>query len=66
MSLYNWFSSTSTKPYLLDPSNEETKKKEDEVAKTNTKVVETMESQDRRKRPRGKYTFFLPEFRPKN
>ena len=34
--------STITKPYLLDPSNEETKKKEDEVAKANTIVVEAI------------------------
>ena len=62
MSLYRWFSSASSKPYLPDPSNEETKK-EDEVAKASTKVGEAMESQDRRKRPRSTYTFFSPELR---
>ena len=53
MSLYRWFSSASSKLYLPDPSKEETKEKEHEVAKANTNVVEAMESQDRRKRPQG-------------
>ena len=65
MSFYNWFSSASSKPYLPDPSKKETKKKEDEVTKANTKVVEAMESQDRHKRPRGTYTFLSPELRVK-
>ena len=39
--------------------------KEDEVAKAYTKVIEAMESQDRRKRPRGTYTYFSPELRTK-
>ena len=65
MALYHWFSSASSKPYLPDPSNEETKKKEDEVANANTKVIEAMESQDRRKHPRCAYTYFSPERRAK-
>ena len=65
MSLYRWFLSTFSKPYLPDPSNEETKMKENKVAKANTKVTEAMESQDRHKRPRGTYTYFSPELRAK-
>ena len=42
MSLYRWFLSASSKLYLPDPSKEETKKKEDEVAKANTKVAEAI------------------------
>ena len=65
MSLYRWFSSVSSKPYLPDPSKDETKEKEHKVAKANTNVVEAMESQDRRKQPRGTYTFYSPELRAK-
>ena len=63
-SLYRWFSSSSSKPFLPDPSTEKTKEKEFEVAKANAKVVEAMESQERRKR-RGTYAFFTPELRAK-
>ena len=65
MSLYRLFSSAFSKPYLPDPFNEETKKKEDKVTKANTKVIEAIESQDRRKRPRDTYTYFSPELHAK-
>ena len=60
MSLYRWFSSSSSKLFLPDPSTEKTKEKEFEVAKANAKVVEAMESQERCKRW-GTYAFFTPE-----
>ena len=61
MSLYHWFSSSSNKPFLPDPAQEQTKEKELEVANANRRVLETMESQGQRKRPRGTYTYYSPE-----
>ena len=64
MSLYHWFSSSSSKPFIPDLSTEKTKEKEFEVVKANAKVVEAMESQERQKR-QGKYAFFTLELRAK-
>ena len=65
MSLYPWFSSSSNKPFLPDPAQEKTKEKELEVTNANMRVLEAMESQLRRKRPRGTYTYYSPELRAK-
>jgi hypothetical protein len=65
MSLYHLFSSSSNKPFLPDPAQEKTKEKELEVTNANTRVLEAMESQLRRKRPRGSYTDYSPELRAK-
>ena len=59
------FSSSSNKPFLPDPAQEKTKEKELEVTNANTRVLEAMESQLRRKRPRGNYTNYSPELRAK-
>ena len=58
MSLYRWFSSSSNKPFLPDPAQETTKEKELEVTNANTRVLEAMESQQRR-------TYYSPELRAK-
>ena len=58
MSGYRWFSSLSNKPFLPDPVQEMTKEKEVEVTNANTRVLEAMESQQRR-------TYYSPELRAK-
>ena len=58
ISLYHWFSSSSNKP---DPAQQQTKEKELEVVNANTRVLEAMESQQRRKRPRSTYAYYSPE-----
>ena len=64
-SLYRWFSSSSNKPYLPDPTRELTKKKELEVANTNKRVAEAMESQPCRRKRSGSYTYYPPKLRAK-
>ena len=64
MSLSCWFSSWSNKPFLPDPAQEKTKEKELEVINANTRVLQAMESQLWRKRPRCTYTY-SPELRAK-
>ena len=64
-SLYCWFSSASNKPYLPDPTCEQMKKKELEVANANKRVAEAMETQPRRRKRSGTYTYYPPELRAK-
>ena len=61
VSLYCWFSNTTNKPYLLDPTHEQTKKKELEIANTNKRVTEAMETQPCRKKRSGNYAYYPPE-----
>lgn len=65
MSLYRWFSSSSSKPFLPDLGQEPTKEKELEVANANARVLEAMQSQQRGKHPRGTYVYYPPELHAK-
>ena len=62
-SLCRWFSKSgsSNKPYLPDPSKEESVKKQEEVSKANERVVAAMEPTDKKRR----YNFYSPELRAK-
>ena len=63
-SLCHWFSSASNKPYLPEPTREQTKK-ELEVANTNKRVAEAMETQPCRRKRSGSCTYYPPELRAK-
>ena len=63
MSLYQWFSSDSDRPYLPNSSLEKSKNKQDEVKKANERVLAVMETNNRKRC--STYNVYSPELRAK-
>ena len=63
MSLYQWFSSASDRPYLPNSSLEKSKNKQDEVKKANERVLAVMETNNRKGRSTN--NVYSPELRAK-